>query len=321
MRIFNKSGLPKVEREKIKYLDGISGGLISAIKPDKLKVVDELINGENFQLGYSPNKDGSASATFFGNYNSPIGNILLNFGTLTRLPKDLFEEEFLKKGQIDSFLTRLNKKNGGLLEEMLKDRVSDPTFGRYPAYFAMQLFDNGRHCSMNIESNKGLFFYNEQNLNGSGEFKWFEEEINVDNKKITFEDLLGAKISYGKISPEEVQEIAKVELEKVSDDSRFKYHPKDMKIINAKFGKNLERLSKSDFFGNFLFEKNEFDGKNNFSYEIPGDHSGWNEQIKAWGVYPYLHENKTKLIGNPLLIVSLGREIASGKYNLLKPEK
>jgi hypothetical protein len=61
----------------VKELDGISGGLVSAVKPDEVNCVgDNKFEGHRFNLGYTVSND-MIGFSLIADYDSPIGMINL----------------------------------------------------------------------------------------------------------------------------------------------------------------------------------------------------------------------------------------------------
>lgn len=301
------------------YLDKLSNGLISAVKPEEVVYSKEKneFKGKDFHL-ICEKRDDRLAMVLNSNYKSPIGNISLGIAAPVLMKKRIFEQELIKKEVLDNFLTQSNELNKGLLEEMLKDKVENGTLSRSgkPSQFSLEIFKDGPAYSLIIESKKGKFFYsNPHKLEGEGTFLDFSEKFEIDNILITIEGELAAKIAYKKISQEEAKKIAVKKLKEEINNTEFK-HLNDFKIKEATLKDGLEKCMAEDEAGKLYF-KTEFGRV--FSYEIQGNYTEKTDILNAYGCRIYFKDGKTLLSGNPLIITKLGRELVGKQdYGLLK---
>lgn len=303
----------------LEYLDNLSNGFISAVKPEEVKYssIKKEFKGKDFHLIYQE-KGNDVDINLITNYKAPIGEISIGVGTAFGLPsKKLFEASFLKKDLLDNFLTESNDFNKGLLEEMIKDKVKDKDSVSLILFMSKTQVE----CLFEIKSNKGVFSQRSifDNSLGKESFRVSSaRQIEVGDTKVTLLGKLALELDYEKISEEDAKDIVQDQLEKDLIKHGLNYLPPSLKIKEATLENELTNFMADDGTGKLILGRG-FELKSIFYYEIQGDYKERLDDIKAYGCDVSFSEGVTKLYGNPLLITRLGQELAGKQdYGLLK---
>lgn len=305
--------------EIMNYLDKISKGLISVVRPEgtedkydynEIKDAEELSSiGENFKLYYKKIANPSWYDIYFvltSQYSSFVGDIPLQITTgpigTPPVEEKRFEKFFPKKDEIDNFLKKWNDKTEGILSEIVKSHLKNQE-----NLFEVRLWDTQPQYLVRFHSEEGRFYYSGDDLQGEAKIGGKTQKININGAEVFFNNLISLKYARGKISEEETKKELKEIIDKKLDDD-LKYIKNNMKLKNISIVDNEITEFNADFYGIGFFLKKDYD-KKIYYVEIPGFYENETEKISKFGVEVDEENNMTFLYGNPMLILKLGKEL------------